>query len=75
MQYYVCGIHMLFVIASNCVCVYSFCPAEPLLTEHKIIVAATTKLSIKHNMLLIQGELDVINTGSYLQFSLQKTLV
>jgi len=46
MQYYVCRIHMLFVIISNCLCVYSFCPAEPLIIEHKIIVAATTNLII-----------------------------
>ena len=65
---------MLFVITSNCLCVYSFCPAELLFIEHKIIVTATTNLIIKHNMLLIQGKLDVVNSGCYLQFSLQKTL-
>lgn len=65
MQYYVCRIHMLFVITSNCLCVYSFCPEEPLIIEHKIIVAATTNLIIKYNMLLIQGKLDVINNGCY----------
>jgi hypothetical protein len=56
---------MLFVITSNCLCVYSFCPEEPLIIEHKIIVAATTNLIIKYNMLLIQGKLDVINNGCY----------
>jgi hypothetical protein len=74
-QYYVCRIHMLFVITSDCLYVYSFCPAEPLIIEHKIIAAATTNLSLKHNMFSIQGKLDVINSGCYLQFSLQKTLV
>jgi hypothetical protein len=52
-----------------------FCPAEPSIIEHKIIVAAATNLIIQCNMLLIQGKLNVINSGFYLQFSLQKTLV
>ena len=74
MQYYVCRIHMLFVITSNCLCVYSFCSAEPLIIEHKIIVAATTNLIIKHNMLIIQGKLDVINMDTTYNFPCKRHL-
>jgi hypothetical protein len=41
--------------------VYSFCPAEPLVIEHKISVAAAIKLGIQHKMLVIQGILGAIN--------------
>ena len=41
------------------VCVQS---AQPLIIEHLVSIAATSKTSIKHKMLSLQEKLDIIHT-------------
>ena len=50
-----CSVYKLciFVFPSNCLYTYSYHPIEPLIIEHMIIMATTTKIAIEHNLLLI----------------------
>jgi len=36
--------------------------AQPLIIEHLVSIAATSKTSIKHKMLSLQEKVDILNT-------------
>jgi hypothetical protein len=58
LMYSVCKMCQNFMFTSNCLCLYSFHPVEPLIIEHMINMDITSKtrmkLSVKFKLLSIQ---------------------
>lgn len=56
-----CKIYIIFVFTSDCIYVYTFCPVDPWISEHKISMVTTQETGIECKLLEGQEKLDILN--------------